>query len=88
MPIPSSMTEIATAPALPTAVTGAVFTAVFTICSPEFIAFASVTMLISGVASFSLGDALTYRDAVTSSAVSRSGVARAAVDYHCGEYGS
>ena len=61
--------------------------AAFTPFSAGFIAFASAAMFTSGVAAFSLGDALTYRGAVRIPAVSVSGVARAAGDYHRGEYG-
>ena len=43
-------------------------------------------MLAPGFAAFSLGDALTYRGAVRIPAVCVSGVARAAGDYHRGEY--
>ena len=63
------------------------FSAAFTTFFPGFIAFAVAATLTSGIATFSPGDVLTYRDAVSISAVSVSGVARAADDYHPGEYG-
>ena len=68
-----------------TITTRAVFTAASTTFSAGFVSFASTAMLTSRVATFSLGDALTYRGAVRISAVSESGVDRTAVDYHRGE---
>ena len=84
--------DIAASPALSTAVrtwtaalfAGAVFTAAFT----GFLALAPAAMLTSGVPTFSLGDALTYRGTVRIPAVFRSLVDRAAADYHRGEHGS
>ena len=74
--------------ALSTAVTtGAVLTASFTTFFPGFIAFTVAAMLTSGVTLCSLGCLLTYRGAVRVSAVSESGVVRAAADYHRREYG-